>query len=506
MGNALDRSDHGTARRGARLASISLDEEERVTLHTALPDEGNESAYPQQRGTCTYRPPRRVRRVLRLLLLLLLLLPLLLLLLSAVVYLWMRRFAFFGFFTPAQYDIPFSGCPNGQSSCIAEVFMSNISISTRSDGFFSMFNPNIGWPDATFVCEVSRFSFTADQWLTSFQPLIMEHAPGGDSFMHHLNVYLCSEDVLEWAQEAARDETMCADYTFMTVCPKFAWVYDHYGIDQGGFDLPTGLGYAVGPTAGLTRVMLVAHYLAPLNMLPHWTIHDRSGLRMTVTASPRVSVSTFGTGRTGFILPAGVERHHEWAEVDAAGLAEILGHDMDRNGGHVDVTAFHLHGHNTLISTWVEHFRGVDERVGDLAALRSYRGYSLDEAWRTLSQPVKLRRGDWLRLHCIFNTSQHAYLTGYGVGNGDEMCMAIFMYSPGDPTWTRRWAFPTKEPEVEEGEERAYRNQFPDHVLPVSNLARDHRGETLTWSGLNEDFLRSSQAWSIGWRKEDDRV
>ena len=408
-----------------------------------------------------------------------------------------------------------AGRCSDENECTLEMRMSDVTVSTSAVSttpFFNLFNRNSAQNDARFVCQVSSFSMSADHWITSFEPLIMPHSPTNQSFMHHTNVYLCTEEVTEWARMAADDDNACPSYSFLGArggpCHRLAWAYDKTG---GTFRTSQGAGMMLGPSLWLTRIMIVAHYLAPLEMPPRWKITDHSGVRMTLTRQPLVPSAIFGTGLDQILIPPSVEDHQQWVEVNADTMADVLGEHIDRNGGHVDVTAFHLHAHSSAVAIWVEHFRG-GTRVADLASMRPYRGYSEDETFLPLEEPVAIRRGDWVRLHCVFNASHREAITFYGTANGDEMCMALFVFQPvampSDRSHLRiGWAVPSSrsalDPSLERAAESQNRASQWDGDRPLmQNLARTYRGELLIWRGFGETFLSSSRAAAMGWRRE----
>ena len=195
----------------------------------------------------------------------------------------------------AKFDVANGQCSSAETECIMDLRVENVTISTTSDRFFHRSSRNIAQQDHRFVCQVAPFHIAEDHWITSFEPLIMPHAPTNDaSFMHHTNVYLCTEDVLEWARMAETDPDACFAYTFSKACPRLAWAYDKTG---GAFRTHRGSGMQLGQRIWLSRILLVAHYLAPIEQMPvGWAITDHSGVRMTLTRQPQVPSAIFGMG------------------------------------------------------------------------------------------------------------------------------------------------------------------------------------------------------------------
>jgi hypothetical protein len=212
----------------------------------------------------------------------------------------------------------------------------------------------------------------------------------------------------------------------------------------------------------------------------------------------------------GPTVPPGAESYHEWLEIGG-----MLRSHMERNGGHVDVTAFHLHAHNTATAMWVERVseqEGGPARVIDLASIRPYHGYTADESFMPLKDPVSLRRDDRLRLHCVFNASHRDYVTQYGVSNGDEMCVMLLVFQPalsppskemlgnGPFNATNRSKTDPGLLDLTEAQRMSEQSEWP---LAHVDLLRTYKGDLLSWSGFGEAFLRSQRAEAMGWRREE---
>ena len=193
----------------------------------------------------------------------------------------------------ATFDVEKGQCSSAETECMVDLVMENVTVSTTEDRFFHRFSRNTGQRDHRFLCQVAPFRIATDHWITSFEPLIMLHAPTNASFMHHLNAYVCTEEVVEWARAAENDPDACYMYTFSRLC-RLAWAYDKTG---GTFRTRHGSGMQLGPRIWLSRLLLVAHYLAPIEPMPAgWAITDRSGVRIALTRQPQVPSAVFAVG------------------------------------------------------------------------------------------------------------------------------------------------------------------------------------------------------------------
>ena len=80
--------------------------------------------------------------------------------------------------------------------------------------------------------------------------------------------------------------------------------------------------------------------------------------------------------------------------------------------------------------------RGDGDTVLEIAP---YGGYGPDQTMHLMREVAPpgaakaVRRGDELRISCVFNTSTRARSTRFGVNRGDEMCGPLLMYTPSDP-------------------------------------------------------------------------
>ena len=99
----------------------------------------------------------------------------------------------------------------------------------------------------------------------------------------------------------------------------------------------------------------------------------------------------------------------------------------------------HLHAHDTCrarLARAAAARRGAAETVLEIAP---YGGYSPNQTMhlmRVVAAPgasTAVRRGDELRVSCVFNTLSRTRSTRFGVNRGDEMCGPLLMYTPSDP-------------------------------------------------------------------------
>jgi hypothetical protein len=172
-------------------------------------------------------------------------------------------------------------------------------------------------------------------------------------------------------------------------------------------------------------------------------------------------------------LPAGHERYDYSIRTATDRLAHMLRHDITMYG-EVHPVAVHLHMHNHGRQTWLEHHRG-GQQLAEVGRIDQYKGFGVDQSffvvdasmdraaqehsakeaadghftWRPTTEGI--REGDQLAMHCVFDTrcryatplndancEKAAADIHYGLSHGDEMCGALMMYYPHDPT-VRFW-------------------------------------------------------------------
>lgn len=101
----------------------------------------------------------------------------------------------------------------------------------------------------------------------------------------------------------------------------------------------------------------------------------------------------------------------------------------------------HLHAHDTCSRTALARGRGGAPRgaAETVLEIAPYGGYGPNQTMhlmRDVAAPgaaTAVRRGDELRVSCVFNTLSRTRSTRFGVNRGDEMCGPLLMYTPSDP-------------------------------------------------------------------------
>ena len=136
----------------------------------------------------------------------------------------------------------------------------------------------------------------------------------------------------------------------------------------------------------------------------------------------------------------------------------------------------------------------------------------MDESFLLTS--TELRSGDWLRMHCVFNSSHRDFITVYGRSNGNEMCIALVIFTPAlsGPESQLSWADTKSKDMSLEQLERIHEWQHQSEGRPnldKENLAvlhQDYRSETLFWAGFDQAWLESKEAAELGWTRERESV
>jgi hypothetical protein len=247
-------------------------------------------------------------------------------------------------------------------------------------------------------------------------------------------------------------------------CYKLLYAYDR---GAKAFKMPNGTGITVGHGTLITRLGLEIHYLLPES----WPsspfaasgVRDISGFRLHVVRGPSLvptSIGSMAWVNTDFFLPPNRGLWGLEVQYTASQLSSLLGPDFDASKEGLNFVAAHLHTHNYSVASYLDHMRG--RSVVQRMRTHATGGYGRTQTFEELRGLKPVKRGDWLRYTCVYDTSgllaplqsnhtrlesrrgrKHSGLhgvkltpdqlksgVGYSLNAGGEMCAPLLLYTP----------------------------------------------------------------------------
>lgn len=273
--------------------------------------------------------------------------------------------------------------------------------------------------DAGFTCHPYS---VADIW-TKVDAHIIEFEPVASKLVHHMDVFECSEKVVdEYAALKTRkhQSNWCTYDMFLeSSCKKIIMIYDK-GAD--GFKYPPDVGILVGPSSGFSHVLLQIHYLLPESGAS--PILDESGFNIVLDTQLRQrDARMFALCAASTLhVPKGKPKHAFSTPLDKRLLERHLPKDSIRP------FAIHLHAHNfaTAISLT------ISGKV--FAEINPFHGYGPDQTFFYVNEE-SFSTADVV-LTCVYNSTAATHAIEHGISNGDEMCGFALLYTSNVQTDT----------------------------------------------------------------------
>jgi len=252
------------------------------------------------------------------------------------------------------------------------------------------------------------------------------------------------------------------------------WAYDR---DGHKLTMPDHVGVAMGKGTPYTRLVVEWHYLLSKrgvdglhNIGKRFTDHSSVQLIVTPDLRPH-NAGTIGVMQGDMRLQPGKRRLDNTYITAPGKLDSILAHDL-KKFGRLKPVALHLHMHNHGRAMNMLRVRGRRGRT--IGEISKYKGFGTDQSFflvdeaastasddkstELIEQQAKaghfrgdgstdIRKGDRLQVSCVFDTRckygtpindpdciKASRPITYGLSHGKEMCGAILMYYPHDPT------------------------------------------------------------------------
>jgi len=237
------------------------------------------------------------------------------------------------------------------------------------------------------------------------------------SSIRHMNVY---GTPVKLAENFHSSKRWCS---FMTDLMEPLISYDR-GALPFFFDSGQGM---IGPGSGRIQLVLEIHYLFP----KYWSENEhflrKNGLKIfTTIKEPLEEMNLFGWFNTGEVVPQQNMNYDFTARAFANWRFKTFFDQFPRK--EINVHYIHQHHHQSAKSTFVQIF--------DKDGRRKFRSSkeALDPGdFRTQTflpvKGLKIGKGDILEIHCFYDTTNVENPTFFGLGNGDELCGALFYAS-----------------------------------------------------------------------------
>jgi hypothetical protein len=293
-----------------------------------------------------------------------------------------------------------------------------------------MNNYTVPTRETVYACQSFNLTQTTDKHIVRIEPLL---DPATASMVHHFLLHQC-EPPGEWDRFQVPNTCVSPIAPTNTGCtsPIFGW-----GVGGGPLYLPLEAGYRLrsssDPNAGMRYFILEVHYNSPVPSLPTMRT-DSSGVRVYYTDNLRpndAGMMVLGDPfvSTAPLMPATM------THIQASCSSECTSawpHE-------INIFADFLHMHALGSRMWSTLHRG-DSQLGYLNRIEYY-DYNFQELGPLVPQ-VKVKPGDRIETHCMFNTYSVSGQTKFGSASDEEMCMEFIAYYPilKDPATDTPWA------------------------------------------------------------------
>lgn len=266
----------------------------------------------------------------------------------------------------------------------------------------------------TYWCVVKQLPDTVQKkkhHVIGIDPVI---EAGNEMYVHHMEVFLCSDEVKEYSGNCNSDVKPSASKSCSHVIAAWA-------MGEGSIRYPQEAGLPLGGLRKTVSIMVEIHYNNPDR---DSGVVDNSGVQFIVTPSLRQFDA--GIMELGLVysdansIPPGQK-----AFAISGVCAPECTNNLPEEG--INIFASQLHAHLTGRKLWTSHFRnGV--KIGEVNRDMHYSPHW--QHLQTVKPRVNVRRGDSLVTTCVYDTSARSKTTLGGYGIEDEMCVNYVYYYP----------------------------------------------------------------------------
>ncbi|PAA48289.1 hypothetical protein BOX15_Mlig033238g2 [Macrostomum lignano] len=274
--------------------------------------------------------------------------------------------------------------------------------------------------ETTYWCRVVRLPEMREQHhIIGYEPVISK---GSEGLVHHLEVFLCVEDL----PESVRDyDAPCNSETKplgMTSCRK---VIGAWAMGATGIFYPSEAGLPIGGRSGRSGTQYAVIELHYNNAAGKSGLVDSSGLRFYLTRRLRkfdVGIIELGLDYLPYsAVPPGEPRF----ELTGFCLPKCTNEGLPPDG--IKIFASQLHTHTTGVRVKTIHHRPRHF----VRVLNDDKHYSPHfQEIRLLPEPIRVLPGDALVTTCTFDTSKRRNVTLGGLSINNEMCLNYVFYYP----------------------------------------------------------------------------
>ncbi|GFG39856.1 hypothetical protein Cfor_08836, partial [Coptotermes formosanus] len=284
-------------------------------------------------------------------------------------------------------------------------------------------NPMVTLPaseDTLYWCKIFKLpNVRRKHHMVRYEPL---HDSGNSVYMHHVIVYECQGNEVEFEAHARDRGQVCYQPSMPPLFFNCNNVVIAWGIGSEGFSFPPEAGYPLDPDVGPRYFMMETHYNNPTQDAD---ITDSSGIRVYYTASLR--------RHDAGVLSVGLDPN--WRHIIPPGQPEVVseGHCISACTQQalpprgIDIFGVALHTH--LIGRKVR-LRQIRDGV-EQPPITSDNNYDFSyQEYRRLQNPVKVYPGDHLIAQCVYNSKGRTTITLGGLTTREEMCLVFALYYP----------------------------------------------------------------------------
>mmetsp|Transcript_39810 Transcript_39810/g.86126 ORF Transcript_39810/g.86126 Transcript_39810/m.86126 type:complete len:441 (+) Transcript_39810:139-1461(+) len=266
----------------------------------------------------------------------------------------------------------------------------------------------------------SMFSAPEDMFIVGWDPVI-EEVPSGCaehttkvSLVHHMNIYAYPNEVsLELGKTYSKAEVESLHLQESS----FRMLASHDKM-AGKYTLPKSYGIPLSEKA-----MVEHHILFPKCWVFGHDVPHASGFDLYVTMRrmrPAALVGALNFNMDVRPLHGPVE----W--VTRISADNLLGVVRTKAGEWPEILAVHLHTHDVANTKYFE-VRNADGSVA-FRSKSEKAGYGLKEqSFSNLKDRLKLRAGQQLMQHCLFDSDHLSEPVRYGLNPGEEMCAPLLI-------------------------------------------------------------------------------
>lgn len=274
--------------------------------------------------------------------------------------------------------------------------------------------------DTTYMCVAQTLpDLGAKHHVIQFEPII---TPGNERLIHHLVIQRCKGDFPNLNH--AQGECFLSWPKGWPVCSE---IFIAWATGGGPFYFPENTGYPIGgpnDNEGSLMVMQI-HYDNPTHKSG---ILDNSGIRMLLT--PKLRQHDVGSLIVSHsVTPYQVIPPREPAFVTSGYCTEKCINKVLNNESidEIRITAVFQHAHLLASGIRTRHFRNGTE-LKPIYDDPNYDFYF--QEMRPLKEEVVIKKGDSMRVDCIYNSLKRSEPSFGGLSTREEMCESIMYYYP----------------------------------------------------------------------------